>query len=155
MISTRLVAIAKSATIDKYTNLLSIFEVVDTITSGTFPLALPAVAVVVMTQRDTETDPENVDLDIHVRSAGKDLPSVTATIDFSGTSGNILIARVGGISVLGPGSLEFIIRHNKKQIGRFVVAVVSEVPSKPKIEKEKKRKKQGRTSTSEAKIQNK
>ncbi|MCH8151497.1 MAG: hypothetical protein IH830_03885 [Planctomycetes bacterium] len=120
----KLIVVAEDAVTDKERNNVSIFNVRDSILTPGFPLIFPRLVVVAFTERDLESDPDDVDLRLRISVAGgKKLGEVTTGISYQDKKRNRLIVRVDGLVVNEPGLVHFAIYHGRSRLGRYSIDV--------------------------------
>lgn len=127
-----LFACAESAVVDQRTNRLSLFHIMEEISSPTFPAAVPQLTVVVVMSRE-ESEPSLANLMLRVTLTGLDKPLVEGpmAIDFQGRLRTRGLGHIAGMPVLGPGLLRFSLHDGDKELAYWEVIVIQ--VSQPKF----------------------
>lgn len=120
----KLIVVAEDAVTDGERNSVSLFNVIEGGQSPGFPLVFARLVVVAITERDIESDPNEVDLRVRIGVAGgKKLSDVTTRISYQGRERNRLTVRVNGLVIAEPGRVHFDIYHDKRRLGRYSIDV--------------------------------
>ena len=83
MLKMKLIVVAEDAVTDGERNSVSLFNVIEGGQSPGFPLVFARLVVVAITERDIESDPNEVDLRVRIGVAGgKKLSDVTTRISY-------------------------------------------------------------------------
>jgi len=117
---------AESASLDRSTNSVSIFNIVDSVSYLTFPHVIPKLSLLFIIQSedgDGDLDEGFVSLDFEDQEKGKR----RVIFDFEGKPRLRLIITAEGISIDKPGVLRSSVWHRDKEIGRWEVDVSHKV----------------------------
>lgn len=101
-----LFAVSEGAAIDQETNALSVFNVIDEITSVGLPLLIPKVVITLIVECDEEVV-EEVKGSIVIMNNDNEIHNISADIRFSGAPKARLRVTVGGLPVHESGKLIF------------------------------------------------
>lgn len=125
--------VAQSVAVDRFTNRLSIFNVVERFESPYFPImAMELVVVVVLTREPNE--PETFDTTMYARLGEVVIGQSNLHVDFSGTPGTRLLTNLQGLPVMHPGELEFSFQlPNGEMVSATVPVVQVQAPIAPPI----------------------
>lgn len=124
MIRMKLLAVAEDAVTDQERNNISLFNVIEAIKPPGFPIVIPRLVVVAITERDIESDPNEIDLRVRIGVAGgKKLSDATTRISYRGLKRNRLTVRVNALVISEPGFFNFDIYHGKRRLGRYTIDV--------------------------------
>lgn len=142
MIKMKLLVVAEDAVTDGERNIVSLFNVIEGGQSAGFPLVIARLVVVAITERDVESDPNEVDLRLRIGVAGgKKLSDVTTRISYQGRKRNRLTVRVNGLVIAEPGRVHFDIYHDKRRLDRYSIEVEHLDKPQIKVESEAPKKK--------------
>lgn len=118
-----LLVCAQSAVIDQQTNALSIFNIVQELSSPSFPFAIGGFTVsTIFTRDNTEIeDPTDVRLKIHLQ--GKQIVDFELVLKFQGRTGLRHVGNFQGLLLTEPGNLIFSIHQGEREMGHWTVLV--------------------------------
>lgn len=124
MIKMKLLAVAEDAVTDTDRNTISLFNVFEGGQSPGFPFVATRLVVVAITERDIESDPNEVDLRLRIGVAGgKKLSDATTKISYQGRDKNRLTVRVNGLVIPEPSRVHFDIYYGKRRLGRYSIDI--------------------------------
>lgn len=106
MIKTTLVTCARGAAVDRYTNVLSVFEIIEELVPQSYPLWYPEIIMISMYERE-QADPCKTDVDIVVRLNDKELFRRKVPLDFGDQPRHRAIIRLHGLAIENPGVVTF------------------------------------------------
>jgi len=104
MARTILLTCAHGCSVDRFTNTLSIFEILEEITPIQYPLWLPKLTVVAALEKE-DGDPDVFHPDLVVSLEEAEIFRQPANISFGGRRRTRMIAHMQGLPVPGPGTL--------------------------------------------------
>jgi hypothetical protein len=97
--------LAQSVSVDRFTNRLSIFNVLDQIASPHFPVFLPELCFVVMLQR-TANEPNTFDTVIRISNGEAVIGQANMHVDFQGQLVNRSVSNFQGLPIFNPGEIQ-------------------------------------------------
>jgi hypothetical protein len=100
--------VSQSAAVDRFTNRLSLFNVIEAIQSPRYPVILTECAVVIMLRR-SDNEPNIFDSTITLNIAGNRIAQSTIRVNFENRQYVRLISNFQNLPILAPGELQFII----------------------------------------------
>jgi hypothetical protein len=106
MPTTKLFACARAVLIDKYTNSMSVIEVIEEFTCEAFPAGIPKLAVIWLKERDID-DPEKENLRFEVLRDGTLKAEYPIAVDYEGKSFHRSIVNLQAVVLDAPGTIEF------------------------------------------------
>ena len=128
-----LFVVSESSSVDRETNVLSIFNIVDHIDPVSLPLSIPGLVLTIVLIRE-EGEPETIDGRISIANNEDTIVTLPSKVDFAGKRRTRLSARINGVPVRSPGTLIF------KYTAVSMVDVAVTVPvSEPKPSQEHRR----------------
>jgi hypothetical protein len=128
----QLAIIAQSSSVDRFTNRLSIFNVLETLEAPSFPLFI-AEAVFVSVLRKEEGDSNTADGTLTIRAGDTTVGHTTIRIDFESSQHSRQIITFQGIPVLTPQNLEFQLAVNGRvmHVLEIPVSKVNPIQAQP------------------------
>lgn len=114
---------ADSATVDRTTNRLSIFNVIEQISGPTFPGFFPSLALVLMVRRK-KSEPNSVDLKTVGTQDGKKIFELPFTLSFQTHLQARAVLTLQGIPLHKPGVLKFSVMNKNKEIGSWPIPLI-------------------------------
>ncbi len=142
---------AKFYSVDMATNAISVFNVLEQISSPTFPVVMPSFATVTMLAREPD-EPEKQTLQIRFTLDRKKLADLAVEANFQGGLRHRSIGEYAGLTIPKPGMLQVALRFNNKTHGTWMIEIKSSdkpsvtlaaqqaaTPPKPKAKKAKKK----------------
>lgn len=124
MLSAKFILWAKSASVDSQTNSLSIFEVIEELTTPQLPGVLSDTKLVTLFERNPEKDPSVFDCQLIVKNADKTIGSQKFQLDFKGLKRNRLVIMVPPFKLEKEGNLTFSFTHKNKEVATYKIDVV-------------------------------
>ena len=124
----------EGVTRDSETSNISIFNIIERITTEGFPAFFPKIQVVNFHERQ-KNDPEKYQADLKVMINRKKLFEQHVKIDFGKKLRHRLIATIGGLAIPEPGILKFFLQIGKKNMGKYEIEVVQAGKTKVKTKK--------------------
>lgn len=107
MMVLKLCLVAEGVSVDRQTNELSIYNVLEGIEASGFPLFVQRISFLTVYERDVATDPEVVNGQMQVTLGDNAVMTQAVTINFQGKKRSRIILRFGGLLVPAPGDLRF------------------------------------------------
>jgi hypothetical protein len=104
MLGCRLAICAEAVVRDAATNAVSVFNIIEEISSQTFPRALPKLSCLFLLHRDANDDPLYNGL-VRIIDNGVETTAIPLEIDFKDKLVNRNIVVLGGLPISGPGEL--------------------------------------------------
>jgi len=120
---------ADSASVDRASNKLSLFNLAEEFSASGFPVMGSAFAVVTSLTRES-ADPEDIMITIGAALNGKTLFEVPFHVAFEGRRRMRAIANFDGVALATPGELVLYAAHKKKRLGEWTILVVQASRSK-------------------------
>ena len=129
MIKVRLFLCADSAAIDARTGSLSAFHIMEQLSTPSFPVAIPRVAVVAVVTRE-DSDPSNLQLQLQIFSGNQQLFVGPMAINFVQQVTARTVAEMHGLVVPGPGVLTFLLLNGEEKLGSWTVNInqIGQIP---------------------------
>jgi hypothetical protein len=122
MISCKFSIVAHGACIDAQSGGLTIFDIVDEIRAGGFPLLFQRIAFITKIERDIATDPNTFDGTIRVLLDDDVLVAGPIHGSFADKSMSSLVTRLEGLIIAHPGRLSFRLSVGDQVLGEYNVA---------------------------------
>lgn len=126
---------AKGVLIDRTTNNVSVFEILERIGAPGFPLIMSEITIYNLLERkESESNQANCELKMSID--GLDIPPITdIVVDFLGNQRNRLTLNLQGLNVPKPGTLKFTLFCNGKALDSCELSFVQVgQPLAPKVE---------------------
>jgi hypothetical protein len=123
-----LFACAESAAVDQATQRLSIFHVLEEISSPVFPAAYPQFTMIVMASRE-QTEPSAFDLNLRITLSGQEQPLLDGgfQLEFQNRPRARTLAQIAGLPIPSPGVLHFSLSYEERELSAWDV-LVTQVP---------------------------
>jgi hypothetical protein len=102
----RLTLAAEGVVVDRETNAISVFNILDRITAEGFPLLLQKMAFLVIWERSLEDAPQ-VEGRFSVHFSGRELYQQPVRVEFTTSTRNQFVLRMHGLVIPQPGVLAF------------------------------------------------
>jgi hypothetical protein len=118
MIRSTLVVCAESVVRDAETNSISVFNILEDISSAAFPVALPKLSVLFILERDL-SDPEQATCLITLRMGNHPIGQATIEGDFEGKLRTRAILVAQGVVISEPGILTIDVVVNETVVGSW------------------------------------
>src|SRR5258707_581720 len=111
----RLILAAEGIVVDRDTNSISVFNILDRITAEGFPLLLQKMALLVIWERSLEDAPQ-VDGQFSVHFSGRELYQQPVRVEFTTSTRNQFVLRMHGLVIPQPGvlSLRITLEHEDR-----------------------------------------
>jgi hypothetical protein len=122
LIQSKLFVCADSAAVDARTSALSIFHVLEQLSSPAFPVAVPRVAIVFVLSRE-EADPANLHCQLQIHSGNQQLIARPVPVNFQQQFVARVILEMYGVVVPAPGNLRFELMNGEALLGSWSVLV--------------------------------
>jgi hypothetical protein len=107
-VSLQFAVLAQAASIDRFTNRLSLFNIIEGIQSPRFPLLLPECTIALMLRR-ADNDPNEFDATVAIDAGGNRVGQSVFRVDFDHKPYVRLISNFQNLPILGPGELQITI----------------------------------------------
>lgn len=134
MIKTKLALCAEKVIREVGSNKISLINILETINSPGFPLFIPELACLFITERSQE-DPNILSCTIRISLDGKELNRMPGKISYEDKLLNRFILRMNGLVIPKPGTLRIsFLKENNREIGFWEIMVKS--TGKPKTKKQ-------------------
>jgi hypothetical protein len=98
--------VAQAAVVDRFTNRLSLFNVIEAVQSPIFPILIPECAVVIVLSR-SNNDPNEFETTVTLEVAGNRIGQSTLKVNFDHKPYVRLISNFQSLPILGEGELRF------------------------------------------------
>lgn len=109
---------AKGVSIDKYTNMATIYNIIENLLSDSFPIFFPEIYVFVLLERK-EDEERNINCVLKIYNNGKEINSIEVNPQFKTSNRNRTVIKVNGITILSPGKLIFKFIYNNRTLGHY------------------------------------
>ena len=134
MIKVKLAVCAEKAIREVGSNKISLIDIIETINSPGFPLFIPQLSCLFITERSQE-DPKILSCTIRFSLDGKELNRVPGKINYEDKLLNRFILVMNGLVIPKPGALRIsFLKENNSEIGFWEIIVKS--TGKPKTKKQ-------------------
>lgn len=131
MIKADMFLVASGVVRDVETSNVSVFNILDTITAGGFPVIIQKMYLYVKTSRAVD-DPDIAECRLQVLINDKELVSTPMSLNFEDKTKNNAVMELNGLMIPRPGELRFVLcLNNKDELGEYVIEI-----KEPKTEKE-------------------
>ncbi len=124
---------SESASIDRVSNNLSVFNIIEDIAAQSFPFAIPKITVTVLLSRE-DTDPNDYEGTVTVLNNTQTLHSFKIPMRFEDKLHSRLNIQLGGLPVSSPGMLSFKLHVEPGDLHVEYSIKVLETKIKPKVE---------------------
>jgi hypothetical protein len=124
-----LLTCAETCVIDVNTNRPSLFNLIEEISSPTFPAAIFTVAIFTLWERD-EAEPDSA-AELVIRLNNNQLFQAPVSLAFQGTRRCRAVLSIQGLVITEPGSLTFEVRHSDNLVGAWRVPVLGAAQAMP------------------------
>jgi hypothetical protein len=116
-----------SSSVDIRTNQVSIFNIIDSIISSNFPIALGPISVLIILTRDPDEQAPSLRLQIKIED--QILADGPIMVDFQEQFGTRTFAEIGALVIPGPGILTFSLLKDGTEWGKWIAQVVNPGPT--------------------------
>ncbi len=123
---------AKGVSIDKYTNMATIYNIIENLHTDSFPIFFPEIYVFVLLERKKDEE-GNINCVLKIYNNGKEINSVKVNPQFKTSNRNRTVIRVNGITILSPGKLIFKFIYNNRTLGHYNILLTKPDKTKSKI----------------------
>jgi hypothetical protein len=123
MYSAKLMLCAEGVVRDAESNTVSVYNIFEEIRSATFPVIIPKLFILLITQRDPAQDPPTPAASIRIQLDSDLLDETKMEVNFQDKSRNRFILGVGGLVVTRPGTLRFIANVAHARMAEYTVTV--------------------------------
>ena len=113
---------AKGVSIDKFSNMATIYNIIENMNSDSFPIFFPEIYVFVLLERKKDEE-RNFDCVLKVYNNRNEISSIQVKPAFKTSNRNRSVIRVNGITIVSPGRLIFKFIHNNKTLGQYNVLI--------------------------------
>ena len=120
MLKVHYITCAASSAVDGKTNKLSLFHVLDEISSPTYPLRLGSFCVASLFERETSEDAIQ-SYAVAISLNGALLASFTMKLDFQSARRNRTVNTIAGLTIPGPGALSINIVQRKNVLAEWLM----------------------------------
>jgi hypothetical protein len=120
-----LLCCAQSCTVDKTTNNVSIFNIIEEVQAPSFPGAIvPFSVFALITRTKREASTQTAYLQVFKDNQIKPILEAPMNLDFQQQFRTRAIGNLGGLVVESPGMLRFVIREKRSELGSWAVPVL-------------------------------
>ena len=123
MYSSKLMLCAEGVVRDAESNTVSVYNIFEEISSATFPVIIPKMFMLLITQRDPAQDPPGPAASIRIQLDNDLLDETDVQVNFQEKSRNRFILGVGGLVITRPGRLRFIASVANARMAEYTVTV--------------------------------
>ena len=123
MYSSTLMLCAEGVVRDAESNTVSVYNIFEEIRSATFPVIIPKMFILLITQRDPTQDPPAPAASIRIQLDNDLLDETDMEVNFQDKSRNRFILGVGGLAITRPGTLRFIANLANARMAEYTVTV--------------------------------
>lgn len=131
MIKSKLLLCAEGVVVDKRSNNVSAFNILEQLNFNSLPVAFPRMVILSLLERD-EGDADKWDGEIRISLAGSDILNQSLKHDFRGLPRSRYMLTVGGLPITQPGTMEIGLYEKGKKMTSYTIQV--QVPKKPSVE---------------------
>lgn len=121
MISVRFALAAEGASVDRDSNQLSIFNILEGIQAESFPVFMQRIVFVVQLVRE-EGDENAFQAKFVLTVGNAEITAQMLNVDFMGKPRNRIVVRLGGFVVPQPGTLTFRLTLPNGQVAEYAIA---------------------------------
>ena len=111
---------AKGVSIDKYTNMSTIYNIIENLLSDSFPIFFPEIYVFILLERKKDEE-RNINCVLKIYNNGKEINSIEVNPQFETSNRNRTVIRVNGITIMSPGKLLFKFIYNNRTLGHYSI----------------------------------
>jgi len=129
----QLAILAQGTSTDRFSNRLSIFNLIERIEASTFPFLIPEAAFVIVLRRESN-EPSQFDTEILVRLGDVVVAKANTHIDFEDKFGARHIVNFQGFPVFNPGELTFQFGLPGGEVIQASVPVVQQETTPPNVQ---------------------
>lgn len=133
MIKSKLLFCAEGVTVDRQSNNVSAFNIIEQLNFQNLPVVWPKMVVLSLIERD-EGDKGDWNGGIRIILADKEIADQKIVLPYKGTRRSRYIMTVGGLPITQPGKLEITLYSGEDNLMSYIIDVV--VPEAPTIKKE-------------------
>ena len=127
MITSKVSVLAENVSVDRETNQVSAFNILDTIASPAFPLFLRQVVFYCVIERQA-TDPANTNLTFTVNLNGQQQVSNQQAVAFGTERRSRTYVKLNGFLIPAPGTIVFQLMEGASVIAEYILEVIQIVP---------------------------
>ena len=127
MVTLKLFLCAKSVVVDRFSNSVSIHELVEELSPAKFPAVIPELAALALLEKD-DGDPDRTDCALTVTLAGDTIFEQRVVANFEGRKHTRNVMMFRGVPVTKPGLMEFHFRIADRDAGLYRVRVSLATP---------------------------
>lgn len=120
-----LLAVAERAIRDADTDRMSLVDIVDSVSSESFPYLLPEFSLLTVYHKEP-ADAESETVVISIANGEEEITSQEQEVGFGGRIGNRTVIRVGGVVLSKPGTFSVSVRHRETTLGSWSIPVALE-----------------------------
>ena len=128
MYSSKLMLCAEGVVRDAESNTVSVYNIFEEMSSATFPMTIPKMFMLLVTQRDPAHDPPAPAASIRIQLDNDLLDETDMEVNFQDKSRNRFILGVGGLVISRPGTLRFIANVANARMAEYTVTVQKASP---------------------------
>ena len=123
---------AKGVSIDRYTNMATIYNIIENLHSNSFPIFFPEIYVFVLLERKKDEE-SNINCVLKIYNNGKEINSIEVNPHFKTSNRNRTVIRVNGVTILSPGKLIFKFIYNNRTLGQYNILLTKPGKTNSKI----------------------
>lgn len=124
---------SESASLDGARNTLSVFHILEELTSPNFPAVLPSLFISALLEKPLE-EPDPEGLELHIHCGGTEVLTNPVSIQFQGKLRIRVLTQVGGVVISTPGVLSVSLTQAGKPLAVWSMRVID--IGHPKIQEE-------------------
>jgi hypothetical protein len=113
---------AQGVIIDQRSNALSIFNIYEEISSPKFPVVLPNIDFVCVTEKES-SDPDLIEYTLDIRNNDDSVFDGPIKADFQTKNMNRTIVTINGLPIKEPGIVSFSVLHNGEAVAKHILVV--------------------------------
>lgn len=123
MLSVQLMLCAMGVVVDQNTNNVSIFNILESLSSPGFPLFVQKIDLLCVLERDAK-DKNKVELELRINNnKAVELFKGPLKVDFQDKFRNRSIVNLNGMAIPNPGKLNFVLYHDNKELAAYSVEI--------------------------------
>lgn len=115
--------VSKGVSIDQKTNNATIYNIIETLSSKSFPIFSPEMYVFVLLEKK-DSEESNFNCILQIFNNRQKLLQIEVHPDFKRSKRNRTVIRIGGFAIPSPGELIFKFVHNKSILSFYKIEIV-------------------------------
>jgi len=133
MISTKFAICSQKAILEKGTNNLSLINIINRLEVVSLPSVMAEFAFALITKRDKDSDPDDVELDLTIQQEDNILLKHKGKITYQGKDLNTLVVTIHGLLIQSPSPIVVTCKKDDSVLSKIEIEVVI---VSPKVEQQ-------------------